>query len=440
MESRGGRWTDTVFFGLQYLLKKYFAGQVVTPNKITHAKNRCEKHLGAGLFHEEGWKHIWEQYNGILPVSIWAVPEGTPVPTGHPLIVIENTDPQCYWLTNFLETLLVQCWYPCTVATQSREMKKLIGKYLERTGDPSGIDFKLHDFGFRGVSSCETAGLGGMAHLVNFKGSDTMAALEYAYEYYGEDMAGYSIPAAEHSTICSWGRANEHLAFKNMLEQFPTGVVACVSDSYNIFEACAEKWGAYPLKNMILEREGTLVIRPDSGDAVNVLVTGNQNVLDILWNRFGGTINGKGYKVLDPHVRVIQGDGINIESIDSILHAMQVKGYSADNITFGSGGALLQQLHRDTQRIAFKCSAVQIDGAWHDVWKDPITDHGKQSKRGKVKTYRSNVGGFRTLDEADYLKESSHTGDDWSPGMVEVFRDGRILKEWTFEEVRKNAR
>lgn len=433
MESRGGKWTDTVFFGLQYYLKEYLQGQAVTQEDIAYAKERLDKHLGDGMFNAQGWDYIVTKYGGRLPVSIKAVPEGTPVPTGNPLIVIQNTDPQCWWLTNYLETLLVQTWYPSTVATQSREMKALIRKYLSKTGDPSGIDFKLHDFGFRGVSSCESAGLGGMAHLVNFKGTDTIEALEFASKYYGEDMAAYSIPASEHSTITSWGRENEDIAFRNMLERYPKGLVACVSDSYNIFEAISHKWGAYPLKDMIMQRDGTLVIRPDSGEPVSVLVTGNENICDLIWEKFGGTVNEKGYKVFDPHVRIIQGDGVNIESIDAILYAMQRKGYSADNIAFGSGGALLQQLNRDTLAIATKCSAVQIDGTWRDVWKDPVTSHSKQSKRGRVTTLMSEAGGFRTWLQDDPVPEG------WKDCMVEIFRDGEILKEWTFSEVRNNA-
>lgn len=439
MESRGGKWNDTVFFGLQYLLKEYLEGTVVTGQNLAKAKTRINGHLGTRAFNEDGWQYILNQHKCRLPVSIWAIPEGTPVPTGHPLIVVYNTDPKCWWLTNYLETLLVQTWYPCTVATQSREMKKLINKYLERTGDPNGIDFKLHDFGFRGVSSCESAGIGGMAHLVNFKGTDTMIALEYAKEYYGEDMAGYSIPAAEHSTITSWGRDNEQCAYMNMLNSFPEGLVAVVSDSYNIFEAC-RMWGRYPLKDKIMERNGTVVIRPDSGDPVQVLVAGNENVMDILWEGFGGTVNAKGYKVLNDKVRVIQGDGVNIESIDSILYAMQRKGYSADNIAFGSGGALLQQLNRDTQKVAFKCSAIQVNGEWRDVYKDPVTDHGKQSKRGQVATYRTDIGGFRTGDMNEIRRDITPAdGVTWKPAMVEVFRNGDILKEYTFDEVRRNA-
>jgi nicotinamide phosphoribosyltransferase len=156
--------------------------------------------------------------------------------------------------------------------------------------------------------------------------------------------------------------------------------------------------------------------------------------MGILWERFGGRINDKGYKVLDDHVRVIQGDGVNIESIDAILYAMQSKGYSADNIAFGSGGALLQQLNRDTQRMVFKCSAIERDGQWESVWKDPITDHGKQSKRGVITTFRSKTGGFYAEDKRNPVSR------DWEDGMVAVFRDGQILKNYRFEEVRENAK
>jgi len=444
LESRGGKWSDTVFFGLQYILKEYLHhpyNPLFTKGNIDYAAQRMEQHLGPGLFNKEGWEYIYDKHDGRLPVSIWAIPEGTPVPTGHPLVVICNTDPKCYWLTNYLETLLMQLWYPCTVATQSREMKHLITKYLMKTqGNADSIDFKLHDFGFRGVSSCESAGLGGMAHLINFKGTDTMAAIEYASYYYGADMAGFSIPASEHSTITSWGREDEILAYKNMLEAYPTGIVACVSDSFNIFEAC-RMWGRYPLRDMILERDGTLVIRPDSGDPIQVLVTGNENVMDILWGEFGGTISDKGYKLLNNKIRVIQGDGVNIESIDAILYAMQQRGYSAENIAFGSGGALLQQLNRDTQKMAFKCSAIERDGRWQEVFKDPITDHGKQSKRGLVTTFKSDTGGFYTVNETSFMgrgKDDDQTRT-WKPAMVEVFRDGKIMKEYTFDEVRANA-
>jgi nicotinamide phosphoribosyltransferase len=324
-ESRGGVFPEVTFFGLQYFLKKYLAGEVVTAEKIDWAERRVAAHMGGHHhFNRAGWEHILNAHGGRLPVLIRAVPEGTTVPTGNVLMTIENTDPECFWLTNYLETLLVQVWYPCTVATQSRAMKKIILNNLEETGDPGLINFKLHDFGFRGVSSVETAGIGGAAHLVNFRGTDTFEAVEVACQYYQEPMAGYSIPASEHSTITSWGREHEVDAFRNMLDQYPGGLVACVSDSYDIFRACREYWGS-DLKDRVLGRNGTLVVRPDSGNPPTTVV----HVLNTLGQAFGYTRNSKGFTVLPPQVRVIQGDGIDFDMMGRILFNMKAAGWSA---------------------------------------------------------------------------------------------------------------
>ncbi|HEY6162703.1 MAG TPA: nicotinamide phosphoribosyltransferase domain-containing protein, partial [Bacteroidia bacterium] len=173
-ESRGGKFNEVVFFGLQYLLKSYLKGAVVTPEKVEEAEALYAKHFGSpSLFYKKGWEYILKKHGGKLPVRIKAVAEGTPVSVSNVMMTVENTDPKCFWLTNFLETLLVQVWYPCSVATQSREIKKVLLKYLEQTGDTSLVDFKLHDFGFRGVSSVESASIGGAAHLMNFMGTDT---------------------------------------------------------------------------------------------------------------------------------------------------------------------------------------------------------------------------------------------------------------------------
>ncbi|HEY4482594.1 MAG TPA: nicotinamide phosphoribosyltransferase domain-containing protein, partial [Candidatus Paceibacterota bacterium] len=234
-ESRGGIDPTTTFFGLQYILKRYMEGAVVTADDIEEARELFAAHFGdRTLFNEQGWRYILNEHGGRLPVRVRAVPEGTTVPNHNVLMTIENTDPRVAWLTNYLETLLVQVWYPTTVCTQSRAMRATILSYLERTGTPESIDFKLHDFGYRGSTSVESAGIGGAAHLVNFKGTDTVAALVVAKRYYHEQMAGFSIPAAEHSTITSWGREHETDAFRNMLTSYPTGLVAVVSDSYDI--------------------------------------------------------------------------------------------------------------------------------------------------------------------------------------------------------------
>lgn len=424
-ESRGGLFEETVFFGLQYYLQQYLTGRFLIPEDIFLAKNFCEKHFGRdGLFNWDGWWHIWHKHDGRLPVSIKAVPEGTVVPTSNVLMTIENTDPEVPWLTNFLETMLVQVWYPMTVATLSREMKKLIRAHLAKSGDPSQIDFKLHDFGFRGVSSVESAGLGGAAHLINFQGTDTLAGIVLAQEHYCIDMAGYSIPASEHSTITSWGRTHEADAYENMLAQFPEGLVACVSDSFDIYKACTDIWGD-KLKEKVLGRKGTLVVRPDSGDPPTVV----GQVLDALGEKFGYTMNAKGFKVLPPQVRVIQGDGIDYTMTRQILEVMSLRGWSADNIAFGMGGALLQKLDRDTQKCAFKCAEVVVSGEARKVSKDPITDPGKRSKAGRLKLVRTERGGFTTID-ADLEAEDQ---------LVEVFRNGEILKTYKFDEVRARA-
>lgn len=403
-ESRGGEFQNIIFFGLQYFLKKYLAGQVITLDNINEAEQIVSKHMGPNMFNRNGWMHILKKHEGRLPVVIRAVSEGMSVPVLTPLMTIENTDPKCWWLTNMLETLLCQIWYPITVATISREIRKVIMDFLERTGDPSLIGFKLHDFGFRGVSSVESAGIGGCAHLVNFLGTDTIAAVVTARDYYNEEMAGFSIPASEHSTITSWGQENEVKAFENMLDQHPEGLVACVSDSYDIYRACEQYWGK-DLKEKVLRRQGVLVVRPDSGDPETVVL----RVLETLGKAFGTTTNAKGYKVLDPHIRIIQGDGVNLNSIRDILGNMIVHNWAADNIAFGMGGALLQKLNRDTQSFAFKCSSVTVNGEERNVWKKPVTSAWKISKAGKF-----NVG-------------------------PEVFRNGKVLVNHTLAEIRARA-
>ncbi len=430
LESRGGQFEKTVFFGLQYFLKKYLAGVVVTQEKIDYAEKRVNAHLGPGVFNREGWQHILDHHEGKLPVRIKAVPEGTVVDTHNVLMTVENTDPKCFWLTNYLETLLVQVWYPTTVATLSREIKKIILAALEETGDPSLINFKLHDFGFRGVSSVESAGIGGAAHLVNFLGTDTFEAVEVAKEYYGEEMAGFSIPASEHSTITSWGKDHEVDAMSNMLTAYPTGLVACVSDSFDIYKACAQYWGT-ELKDAVLGRDGTLVVRPDSGDALKVL----PRIMWILGEQLGYTVNAQGYKVLDPHVRVIQGDGVDIVSIPKILRALEQDGWSADNIAFGSGGALLQKLNRDTQKFAFKCSYVVVNGEERDVYKQPVDEPFKVSKKGRLMLLAHGEGKNVTFNTAPEGREPEVA--NW---LKTVFENGEITKHYTYDYIRIAAR
>ena len=430
-ESRGGKHKEICFFGLQYFIKKYLLGQVVTKEKIEEAKHFYKLHFGesTNLFNEEGWLYILNKYGGKLPIEIKAVPEGLVLPYKNALFTMINTDTKCFWLTNFLETLLVQVWYPMTVATNSREQKKIILNSLKKTGDPSLIDFKLHDFGFRGVSSVETAGIGGAAHLTQFLGTDTVAGLVVAKKYYGSECAGFSIPASEHSTMTSWGRDREKEAYKNMLEQYPKGLIACVSDSYDIYNAATNIWGT-ELKDQVMSRDGTLVVRPDSGDPLEV----DLKLLEKLGEKFGYETNEKGYKVLNSHVRIIQGDGINIEMLKKILDHINKNGWSTDNIAFGSGGGLLQKMDRDTQKCAFKCSYAVVDGKGVQVFKDPITDPGKRSKKG-ILSVQYISGEYKTVPITNNFVDISGNNI-----LKTVFKDGELIIDYDWDSIKNRSK
>ena len=432
IESRGGRYDRTVFFGLQAFIKEYLL-EPITQADINIADEILTAH--GEPFNRAGWQYILDQHQGYLPVVIRAVPEGTVVPVSNVLATIENTDPECFWLTTWLETALLRAvWYGTTVATQSWTIRQLILDYLEKTGDPSLIDFKLHDFGARGVSSLESAAIGGAAHLVNFMGTDTISGILHAREYYNAGVAGFSIPAAEHSTITSWGRTGEVDAYRNMLTNFakPGSIMAVVSDSYDIYNAAAKLWGE-ELRQQVVDSGATVVIRPDSGDPVEV----NRKLVEILGSKFGYTTNTKGFKVLN-NVRLIQGDGINELTVRSILGAFMAMGWSADNIAFGMGGALLQQIDRDTQKFAMKASAAEINGEWVSVVKDPITDPGKRSKAGRVTLWKSGREYFSCVGKPKTWTD--YGVGDATEVLEEVYRDGHLVKEITFEEIRANAR
>lgn len=425
IESRGGKFDKTVFFGLQMFIRDYLA-KPITLEDLEEAKEFWAAH--GEPFNESGWRYIIEKHKGYLPVAIKAVPEGTVVPTRNVLATIVNTDPQCYWLPSFLETALLRAvWYPTTVATISWHCKQVIKASIERTSDvPEQINFKLHDFGARGVSSHESAAIGGAAHLVNFMGTDTVAGVLAVRRYYNEKMAGFSIPAAEHSTMTSWGRDREVDAYRNMLKQFggPGKMVAVVSDSYDIYNATSNIWGD-ALKQEVLDSGATVVVRPDSGDPLVVPI----EIISALGEKFGYTVNSKGFKVLPNAVRVIQGDGITYDSLPVIIKNLEDAGWAIDNLAFGMGGGLLQHVNRDTQKFAMKVSSAMVDGKWIDVCKDPIGDHGKMSKRGQLALIHEN-GKYETVNLE---------GWGWADHLKPVYRDGDHLKYWTFSEVRANS-
>ncbi len=427
LESRGGSYEKTVFFGLQYLLEEYLS-KPITMEDVNEAAAFFKAH--GTPFNHSGWAGIVTKHKGLMPLRIKAVPEGTVMPTKLPLLTAEATDPEFFWVVGWFETMIMRLWYPITVATLSYHVKQTIAYYLNVTADDlSGLPFKLHDFGSRGVSSRESAAVGGAAHLVNFMGSDTVVGVQLANEYYKAGMAGFSIPAAEHSTITSWGRDGELDAYRNMLKQFakPGAILAVVSDSFNIYDAAEKLWGEQ-LHDEVVASGATVVIRPDSGDPVFVVNT----LLHTLDRKFGSKFNSKGFKVLNS-VRVIQGDGLNPYTIERILESARQAGFSADNIAFGMGGGLLQQVNRDTLKFAFKCSSITVTNeddvsVDRDVFKDPVDDAGKRSKVGRIGTAQGPDGRFVVCH-----------GDDEANLLKTVFENGWIVETTTFAEIRERS-
>ena len=425
IESRGGKWDRLVFFGLQAFLREYMSTPI-TRAMIDQAANIMALH--GEPFNRDGWDYILNMHGGILPVEIKSVDEGSVMYLKNVLVSIVNTDPKCYWLTSFLETALLRAiWYPTTVASNSYHSKQIISAALEKTGTPADINFKLHDFGARGVSSLESAALGGMAHLINFMGTDTVSGVLAAMEYYDADVCGFSIPAMEHSTVTSWGRENEAKSYSNMLKLYgkPGQPVAFVSDSYNIFNACDKIWGE-ELKQQVIDSGAVVVIRPDSGNPSDVVV----KCLHLLERHFGSVTNSKGFRVLN-NVRIIQGDGIDEASIRSILFCMELAGFSADNVAFGQGGALLQQVNRDTLEFAMKCSAACINGVWTEVYKDPITSSMKKSKKGQLM--------LNIDDDGKYVTNVLKFGEYIVDHLTTRYRNGYLLNQTTFDQVRARA-
>lgn len=315
--------------------------------------------------------------------------------------------------------------------TLSSHIKNVVLRdYINKTAeDESVIDFMLHDFGARGASSLESAGIGGLAHLVNFKGTDTIEALVNARKYYHASMPGFSIPAAEHSTITSWGRDGEYQAYNNMVDKFGGKLYAVVSDSYDLYNAIENIWSKQ-LRDKIISKAGRVVIRPDSGDPLVVV----PKSIELLGAGFGYTVNKKGYKVLHPSVRLIQGDGVNVKSIDGILYELMKAGWSAENVVFGMGGALLQKVDRDTLKFAMKASAINKSGHWTDVYKEPKTDPGKNSKKGVL----SVMDNFVTIRAEDIYLTNKYLGQTDQLGLI--FDNGDLIVDETFDTIRERAK
>lgn len=441
---KGGNFNEVMFFGLQYFLNTFMKLQV-TSDMVAEADAFLSQH---GVpFDRRLWETVVRKHKGYLPVSIRALPEGYVVPHGMVLATVEDTDPECAGVSSWVETQLLRAiWYPTTIATRSMRWYRLINAALEKTGTPELAEFKLVDFGARGTHSTESAAIGGAAHLVNFQVTDNLLGIMLSQSHYNTGtMTGFSIPATEHSVTTSWGPDlsenggpdNELRFFEHILATYGDKVnplggrypVSVVIDTYDQDRAL-QKWGTI-LKDRLVNSNMQLVARPDSGDPVANLM----HVLELLGRYFGTETNDKGFRVLPDCVRVIQGDGINEDSLRRILLTAENRKWSIDNIAFGSGGGLLvHEAERDTHSFALKTSEVTINGQTTEIRKVVKTDPTKASKAGRfavvLPKYSAQLQliNERDLDtnEYNYLRE--------------VYRDGQLLNEQTFDEVRENAR
>ena len=433
-----------VFFGLQYILMEYLAKPITRENgeEFLHYYREILGEPSAAV--QAKVRALTEL--GYWPLNIKAVPEGTELASKNILFSIRNTKPDFYWCVGFVESLLLKVWNPCTVATYSRKFYDLVTRFGEQTCDSlDHIPYQVHDFGYRGVSSEETAAISGAAHLLNFHGSDTILANWFLDKFYGAagSVKGRSVPASEHSVMCSFGRDGEYAAFDRMLDLYPAGIVSIVSDTYDYWKILTDY--APSRRERIRTRQGKVVFRPDSGTPEDIIcgipqATGELSKstapeylgsLELLWNAFGGTTNAKGYRVLDPHVGLIYGDGMYYERFETILSRMEQQGFASSNLVIGVGGLLLQNHNRD--ELAFSVKATRIvrkHGEKVEIYKDPATDPSKKSKRGLMTLVRQG-NEYVTKDQVNDAEEA--TGE-----LQEVFRDGKCVKQYTLDEVRTN--
>lgn len=426
--------TRVMLFGLQMHLRKWVHNiWPLQPHHIAETAEFMAKH--GEPFDEKPWRYLVEKYGGYPPVTIKAIPEGLLVPAQCPLVRIVCTDPKLFWLPMFLETDLQRAvWYPSSVASQDHEHYLAIKRWWGLTvGHYNGMGFALHDFGGRGVTCDEQAQIGGAAHLVHFDGSDTLEGIWAANEYYGVSggMSGFSVPASEHSIQCAWGPLRQKEYLEHVLHTYAKegAIVSIVLDGYDTLREVATLCTV--LKDKIIASKALKVVfRPDSGDAIKLV----EEILKMQNAVFGSTLNQRNYKELHG-VGVIQGDGVDKAAIEAILARAEALGFAANNIVFGSGGALLQKLNRDTYGFAQKASAVEEIHRWKGIYKDPVTDPGKRSAAGKLETYRSLLTGeYVCLDTINKIP------DEFMPVMRVVYQDGMQRNQELLDVIRSRAR
>jgi nicotinamide phosphoribosyltransferase len=452
-----------IVFGIQYFCMKYLIDEFKTH------------------FFDRKWEEVDEEYKfavnvdtahikklhelGYIPLEIKSLPEGSRCPIGVPVLTVKNTHPDFYWLTNYIETLMsTVLWQPMTSATIANAYRKLLTFWAEKTGgDVEFIDWQAHDFSARGLSSPESGMASGMAHLTSFTGTDTIAAIYGLKRYYkASGLIGASVPATEHSVMCMGTLEDEIGTFERLMKLYPTGILSVVSDTWDLWKVLTEYLPK--LKDKILARDGKLVIRPDSGDPVDI-ICGNiasvrgemvdkkwiphpeyKGVVELLWDTFSGTINEKGYKQLDPHIGAIYGDSITLDRAEEICKRLEAKGFASTNVVFGIGSYTYQYNTRDTFGFAMKATYGEIitdkvntkDASepvveGREIWKDPITDDGtKKSAKGLLAVHT----GFDRME----LKDQCTWKQEAEGWLETVFKDGKIVRETSLDEIRKRLK
>ncbi len=449
---RGSRYPNVnkvIVLGMQYFIKHFLIDGF---NKFFFGKPKEEvcgeyamymrRYLGPDGVHVEHMEALHDL--GYLPLRIRALPEGTSCPLRVAMATVENTLPDFYWLTNYIETLM-SCvlWKPSTSATIAREFKRILEKWVNTT-DPENawfVDWQGHDFSFRGMSGVEAALTSGLGHATSFTGSDTFPVLWFADKYYNttpDELVIGSVPATEHSVMCAGGKETEIETFRRLMEIYPKGILSVVSDTWDLWKVIEEVLPQ--LKDEILARDGKLVIRPDSGDPADILCgdpsapvgsPARKGVIELLWDLFGGTMSVTGYKKLDSHVGTIYGDSITMERAENICYRLAQKGFASTNVVLGIGSFTFQFNTRDTFMFAMKATAATINGVFHELSKDPITDSGiKKSAAGRICVERATNG---------HLYMRDHCTEEQAEGglLVTVFEDGLLFVEENLATIRE---
>jgi nicotinamide phosphoribosyltransferase len=442
---------EVVFFGLQYFIKKYILEDFETyffkqPKEkvLGEYARKINNYLGEN---QVGIKHIEDLHDlGYIPMVIKALPEGSSVPIRVPLFTMYNTLPDFFWLTNYFETLVsAVVWMPCTSATIAKQYRKKLDKFaFETSSVPEFVDWQGHDFSMRGMAGIEASLISASGHLLSFVGTDTIPAISFLEEYYNADSAieliGGSVSATEHSVMCMGTIEDEIGTFRRLVcEVYPKGIVSIVSDTWDLWKVLSEYLPI--LKSQILNRDGKVVIRPDSGDPVQIICgnpKGNNDnerkgVIQLLWETFGGSTNSKGFKELDSHIGAIYGDSITVERATQICERLKEKGFASTNVVLGIGSYTYQYNTRDTFGFAMKATYGEVNGQGREIFKDPITDDGtKKSAKGLMKVELEN-GTYKLIDQVTWEKEKQ--GE-----LKEVFRDGKLLIDQTLTEIRQRLK